>query len=223
MIGTAVATVTPIPNGSLNQHSDSRPVYPAAPRPGIYPSALPSTGGRAHVTVDVSTPPSEATYSTQGSYDSRSSLVHPPPASMMMGPPGQPSQPMTSSSLATTDAKRNTQLGHPLKSFTVPAPPPQSAPPIKIVSPNSNVNRQSATVNPTAQSSPYKKAIVAAAVSSPPVVHKNSVPSRPATNDLKPPEKIQSSYSTEELNQEMANLEGLMKDLNAITANEFGC
>ncbi|KAG8236477.1 hypothetical protein J437_LFUL016977 [Ladona fulva] len=31
------------------------------------------------------------------------------------------------------------------------------------------------------------------------------------------------SYSTEELNQEMANLEGLMKDLNAITASEFEC
>ena len=42
-------------------------------------------------------------------------------------------------------------------------------------------------------------------------------------NDLKPPDKIQASYSTEELNQEMANLEGLMKDLNAITASEFGC
>lgn len=174
------------------------------------------------MTVDVSNPPSEATYSTQGSYDSRSSLVHPPQA-VMMGQVGQPSQPMTSCSLANTDAKRNTQLGHPLKSFTVPAPPPQSAPPIKIVSPNSNGNRQSASVNPTAQSSPYKKAMVAAAVSSPPVVHKSSMAVRPVANDLKPPEKIQSSYSTEELNQEMANLEGLMKDLNAITANEFGC
>ena len=33
----------------------------------------------------------------------------------------------------------------------------------------------------------------------------------------------QPSYSTEELTQEMANLEGLMKDLNAITASEFQC
>lgn len=220
-----MATVTPVPNGSLNQHSDSRPVYPAAAsRSGIYPSSGPSaTGvasgvGRAHVTVDVSNPPSEATYSTQGSYDSRSSLVHPQPT-MMVAPSGQP---MTASSLATTDAKRNTQLGHPLKSFTVPAPPPQTAPPVKIMSPNSNGNRQSTSVIPAAHSSPYKKVLAAVPVSSPPVVHKgNSM--RSATNDLPPPEKIQSSYSTEELNQEMANLEGLMKDLNAITANEFGC
>jgi neogenin len=34
---------------------------------------------------------------------------------------------------------------------------------------------------------------------------------------------FQPSYSTEELNQEMANLEGLMKDLSAITASEFEC
>lgn len=34
---------------------------------------------------------------------------------------------------------------------------------------------------------------------------------------------LQTSYSTEELNQEMANLEGLMKDLSAITASEFQC
>jgi Neogenin C-terminus len=34
---------------------------------------------------------------------------------------------------------------------------------------------------------------------------------------------FQPSLSTEELNQEMANLEGLMKDLNAITAKEFEC
>lgn len=34
---------------------------------------------------------------------------------------------------------------------------------------------------------------------------------------------FQPSESTEHLNQEMANLEGLMKDLNAITASEFEC
>lgn len=33
----------------------------------------------------------------------------------------------------------------------------------------------------------------------------------------------QKSLSTEELTAEMANLEGLMKDLNAITQQEFEC
>jgi neogenin len=36
-------------------------------------------------------------------------------------------------------------------------------------------------------------------------------------------QSLRPSTSTEELNQEMANLEGLMKDLSAITASEFEC
>ena len=257
----AVATATPIPNGSLNQHSESRPVYPA-PRPGAYPTCVTATGGgRAHVTVDVNGPPSvsDTAYSTQSSYDSRSSLVHPPlmqqqlllqqqqqqqqqqlqmlpppPASMLMAQ-GQPSQSLANASLIES-SKRNTQLGHPLKSFTVPAPPPQSAPPVKIVSPNSSNNGHRHVAHPVSSnaialntanpSSPYKKALATAGagVSSPPPLHNGNGNVR--GDDLRPPppeNRLHSSYSTEELNQEMANLEGLMKDLNAITANEFGC
>lgn len=211
---TAVATATPIPNGSLNQHSDSRPTYPGQ-RAMHYPTSVTSSGGRAHVTVDISNPPSDSAYS-QGSYDSRSSLIHapPPPPPVMLANSGQPPPHAVP---AASEAKRNAQLGHPLKSFTVPAPPPQTAPPMKIVSPIvSSAHRQAATVNPTpnAQSSPYKKA--GGTVASPLLGHKGG--SR--TDAAKP---IQHSYSTEELNQEMANLEGLMKDLNAITANDFGC
>lgn len=248
---SAVATATPIPNGSLNQHSETRPVYPTPVRPGGggYPtasaSALGGLGGRAHVTVDISTPPSDTAYSTQSSYDSRSSLIHPPAASMLMHPAaggsssGQPSPLANNGAAASSaDAKRHTQLGHPLKSFTVPAPPPQTAPPVKIVSPSTNgVHRQPAVNNPTAPTSPFKKALTATSeaavppISSPPVAHKshniniNSRVSAVPGSELRPPEKIHgnNSYSTEELNQEMANLEGLMKDLNAITANEFGC
>lgn len=36
-------------------------------------------------------------------------------------------------------------------------------------------------------------------------------------------QRLAPSLSAEELSQEMANLEGLMKDLSAITANEFEC
>lgn len=243
----AVATATPIPNGSLNQHSESRPVYPTPVRPGLgYPTTSVSAlgGGRAHVTVDVSTPPSDTAYSTQSSYDSRSSLIHPPPASLLMHAgsvsSGQPSPlssngaPSNSSAPAPTGAdpaKRHTQLGHPLKSFTVPAPPPQTLPPVKIVSPISN-NRQSPSGIPhnQAPTSPYKKAITAAAaaaapVSSPPALHKGNGVNINSRVTAVPGDRIHgnNSYSTEELNQEMANLEGLMKDLNAITANEFGC
>ena len=174
------------------------------------------------MTVDVNGPPSDTAYSTQSSYDSRASLVHPPlmqqqqqlppppPASMLMMAQGQPSQTLANPSLIESSSKRNTQLGHPLKSFTVPAPPPQSAPPVKIVSPNSSNNghrQTSAVVNPMPPS-PYKKALAsaaaAAAISSPPPLHKGNGGSHNVRGgDLRPPEKLNSSYSTEELNQEM--------------------
>ena len=187
-VGAAVATATPIPNGSLNQHSETRPVFPVRPSYGV-------AAGRAHITVDATCTqqPSENSFSTQSSYDSRSSLIN--PAAMVAG----------QGPVLANDMKRNNQ-GHPLKSFTVPAPPPPSAPPIKIVSPINNRT----SVNP---SSPYKKSVVGPV--SPPVLR---VPGVSGT-DLRPLETIQPSYSTEELNQEMANLEGLMKDLNAITAS----
>jgi len=38
-----------------------------------------------------------------------------------------------------------------------------------------------------------------------------------------PESPLHKCYSTEELSQEISNLEGLMKDLNAITASEFQC
>ena len=43
------------------------------------------------------------------------------------------------------------------------------------------------------------------------------------TNTLASSYSLQKSYSAEELSAEMANLEGLMKDLNAITQQEFEC
>lgn len=72
------------------------------------------------------------------------------------------------------------------------------------------------TIRPQNQS-PYKKPSFSAATpnrlqSGPSVTHSNDEIQRLAP-----------STSTEELNQEMANLEGLMKDLSAITANEFEC
>lgn len=74
------------------------------------------------------------------------------------------------------------------------------------------------TVRPN--SSPYKK---------PPSSGSGGTPTSRISASNPPPhtaeevQRLAPSYSTEELNQEMANLEGLMKDLNAITASEFEC
>ncbi|XP_039953163.1 neogenin isoform X6 [Bactrocera neohumeralis] len=99
--------------------------------------------------------------------------------------------------------------GHPLKSFSVPGPPPTgAATPI-------NKHTPAVTIRPQNQS-PYKKPSFSAAT---PTNRLQSGSSVAHSNDEI--QRLAPSTSTEELNQEMANLEGLMKDLSAITANEF--
>ncbi|XP_029408057.2 neogenin isoform X6 [Bactrocera dorsalis] len=99
--------------------------------------------------------------------------------------------------------------GHPLKSFSVPGPPPTAAAtPI-------NKHTPAVTIRPQNQS-PYKKPSFSAAT---PTNRLQSGSSVAHSNDEI--QRLAPSTSTEELNQEMANLEGLMKDLSAITANEF--
>ncbi|KAF6207020.1 hypothetical protein GE061_018258, partial [Apolygus lucorum] len=150
--------------------TETRPLYP---RPQYSMS-------RVHVTVDPSS--AEDPYGAQPSAASTGYECVQPPTS--------------TPSFGSAEAAKRLQ-GHPLKSFSVPAPPPQSAP---------TTPQQKHIVAVRAQaSSPYKK---------PPI-------RLGAPQDDLP--RIQASYSTEELNQEMANLEGLMKDLNAITASEFQC
>ncbi|XP_057322017.1 netrin receptor unc-40 isoform X2 [Microplitis mediator] len=115
--------------------------------------------------------------------------------------------------------------GHPLKSFSVPAPPPQSAP--STPAQQKHVTQVSqVTVRSSLSGSPYKKqpSGSSSAVANTNQLTKNRLAS--VSNACHTPEEIERlkpSYSTEELNQEMANLEGLMKDLNAITASEFEC
>uniref|UniRef100_A0A0A9YF81 Fibronectin type-III domain-containing protein n=1 Tax=Lygus hesperus TaxID=30085 RepID=A0A0A9YF81_LYGHE len=165
--------------------AETRPLYP---RPQYSMS-------RVHVTVDpsaVEDPYGAQTTAASTGYE----CVQPPTSTPSFG---------------SAEAAKRLQ-GHPLKSFSVPAPPPQSAP---------TTPQQKHIVAVRAQaSSPYKKAANTsyAGSSTSPLPMKAKVG---APQDDLP--RIQASYSTEELNQEMANLEGLMKDLNAITASEFQC
>ncbi|KAF0313218.1 Neogenin [Amphibalanus amphitrite] len=113
------------------------------------------------------------------------------------GPAGLPPG-YSASSASSIDSgslgKRVPPPTHPLKSFGVPAPPPPlPAGPRALGSP---LKRPSFASSPRASDGPCSR------------------------EEMLP---LQPSYSTEELTQEMANLEGLMKDLNAITASEFQC
>ncbi|XP_055381759.1 neogenin [Condylostylus longicornis] len=107
--------------------------------------------------------------------------------------------------------------GHPLKSFSVPGPPPLNVS-TPVISSGSGKHVPAVTIRPQNTTSPYKKPTF---TNSTPTNRLQSGPSvAHSTDEI---QRLQPSTSTEELNQEMANLEGLMKDLSAITASEFEC
>ncbi|XP_012155475.1 neogenin isoform X4 [Ceratitis capitata] len=119
------------------------------------------------------------------------------------GPGGGP---INNGGVSTIESSKR---GHPLKSFSVPGPPPTGgATPV-------NKHTPAVTIRPQNQS-PYKKPSFSAAT---PTNRLQGGSSVAHSNDEI--QRLAPSTSTEELNQEMANLEGLMKDLSAITANEF--
>ncbi|XP_076055481.1 neogenin protein frazzled isoform X2 [Oratosquilla oratoria] len=104
--------------------------------------------------------------------------------------------------------------GNPLRSFSVPAPP-QSAPTtpqpkhIGAISPFKKLSGSSAPS--TSCQVPAQRRVGA-------VTRVDSLPEHEEIS-----EALLHGYSNEELSQEMANLEGLMKDLSAITAQQFNC
>ncbi|KAF8763513.1 Netrin receptor DCC like protein [Argiope bruennichi] len=120
----------------------------------------------------------------------------------------------------TGTLSKKTLSQHPMRSFSIPSSSSQSVPATPL-------SKHNAVKSPTVVSSPHKKVVLhvpgeseattsagTANVSSPLARHQEPLSASSA---------IQPSESTEHLNQEMANLEGLMKDLNAITASEFEC
>lgn len=196
---SAIATATPI-NPPIDL---SRPSYPRTQY----------TMSRAHVTLDQNespyapsglTPqydPPTGGYGQTGSYAPGMNIAPPPQVQV---------PPQINPNLQNSIDKRP---GHPLKSFSVPAPPPTSAPgtphsrsPAHVVRPGGSPYKKLATINP---GSPSNTSRISA--------------SNPPPHTVEEIQRLAPSQSTEELNQEMANLEGLMKDLSAITANQFEC
>ncbi|XP_021933563.1 neogenin isoform X2 [Zootermopsis nevadensis] len=230
-----IATATPIAGSSnmpgsqqgtsvdMVQTGSSRPLYPRTQY----------TISRAHVTLDQAAQSPENPYSLQGGYGTVGSLPlagagAPGPPHHHPGVTGTQQGPYSTGMSAQDGAGSGTMgkrlQGHPLKSFSVPAPPPQSAP----STPQQKHVAPSVTVRPQG-SSPYKKADILASGAAVSAKGRSVAPGPSTAPTVTAPassedaSRMQPSYSTEELNQEMANLEGLMKDLNAITASEFEC
>ncbi|KAL3287322.1 hypothetical protein HHI36_001797 [Cryptolaemus montrouzieri] len=219
-IPSYVAVATPINTGAMGPSSSdstpsSRPHYPRTQY------SMP----RAHVTVDAGHPNAtlaESPYSLHptnmpaGYEGSPSYISQPPPVAHI--PSGSGYAPGMSVLAESQGGKRLQGQGHPLKSFTVPAPPPISAP----GTPQAKhlASQPQVTIRPNC--SPFKKAPCTPQVGNltPPSRISSSNPPPHTSEEI---QRLQPSHSTEELNQEMANLEGLMLTLNAITANEFEC
>ncbi|XP_027837989.1 neogenin isoform X2 [Aphis gossypii] len=198
-------------------YNDTMATLPSQETRSPHPKSQYATATRAHVTVDLTAGAPENNYIVQAT------TIPDKFESIPVSSAGNPQQQHTG--LVNSNEKR--QQGHPLKSFSVPAPPPQSAP-------STPQQKHIVTVRPQGSSSPYKKNIYSAINNSPSSTSMSSGPKtwkspltglnqRDPITEVESLSKIQTSYSTEELNQEMANLEGLMKDLSAITASEFQC
>ncbi|XP_043278959.1 neogenin isoform X2 [Venturia canescens] len=221
-----IATATPVVNGSMSQptiHGSCNDVPSARAN---YPRTVAQYSlSRAHITLEPTPESSPDSCSMPSTYEPLQSQISygPTSQSYTSNSPYAPghyvsgSQSVTSSGPLVEGMGSGKRLqGHPLKSFSVPAPPPQSAPSTPAQQKHGGTQ---VTVRPTISGSPYKKVPGTTSQLTKNRLASVSNPSHTAEEI----ERLKPSYSTEELNQEMANLEGLMKDLNAITASEFEC
>ncbi|XP_033301692.1 neogenin isoform X2 [Bombus bifarius] len=221
----AIATATPIVNTSMSQPtihtscSDTPSVRQNYPRTVAQYSL-----SRAHITLEPTPESSPDSCNISTSYEPMQSQQ------LSYGTSGQSysgntqyasghysnnNQPSSVGGGVDGGSGSKRMQGHPLKSFSVPAPPPQSAPSTPA---QQKHGVSQVTVRPTMSGSPYKKPQSSTQLA------KNRLASvSNPVHTSEEVERLKPSYSTEELNQEMANLEGLMKDLNAITASEFEC
>ncbi|XP_034191892.2 neogenin protein frazzled isoform X4 [Osmia lignaria lignaria] len=220
-----IATATPIVNTSMSQPtihtscSDTPSVRQNYPRTVAQYSL-----SRAHITLEPTPESSPDSCNISSSYEpmqgqplsyGASGQSYSGSTQYSSGHYSNSNQPSSTSGGTDGSSSSKRMQGHPLKSFSVPAPPPQSAPSTPA---QQKHGVSQVTVRPTMSGSPYKKP------QSTTQLAKNRLASvSNPVHTSEEVERLKPSYSTEELNQEMANLEGLMKDLNAITASEFEC
>ncbi|XP_033225419.1 neogenin isoform X2 [Belonocnema kinseyi] len=219
-----IATATPIVNSSISQPTIHSTCGDVAPLRQNYPrTAAQYSLSRAHITLEPTPESSPDSCNIPSNYEPMQSQLaynagpqsYTASSQYAPGRYGNSTQPSNSTGDVDSNNSIKRLQGHPLKSFSVPAPPPQSAPSTPA---QQKHGVSQVTVRPTMSGSPYKKTLNTSQLA------KNRLASASSTSHTPEEiERLKPSYSTEELNQEMATLDGLMKDLNAITASEFEC
>ncbi|KAL8622320.1 hypothetical protein ACOMHN_043324 [Nucella lapillus] len=193
-----VATVTALPNGHILGYGDGGGMGPGGPvgmRP-VYPRTQYNTQYTG------AQPPRVHAGDIPHSTQRPRSPEPPPPSFVQVAGAGESSQ---------------HALGRGGRGFSLPSSSDGA--------PTTPIPRHVGRVKPQPNLSPYKKP--SPPVSSGPVKTRSPLPFTSKAPDVtqhnKNEQDMTKSLSTEELSAEMANLEGLMKDLNAITQQEFEC
>uniref|UniRef100_A0A671PWF2 Neogenin-like n=1 Tax=Sinocyclocheilus anshuiensis TaxID=1608454 RepID=A0A671PWF2_9TELE len=170
--------------------------------------------GYLHHQIGLRAPATPSTFSDRP--PSAESVRNQPPAP---GPPVAPSQPSTTAELQKTEAvikeeeppsinppTAHVRPTHPLKSFAVPA--------VTVSAHNPPTYETALPSTPLLAQPGVKMASIGTLnrVRAPMAVTVPSAPDQSETSKM-----LDTTYETDELSEEMAHLEGLMKDLNAIT------
>uniref|UniRef100_A0A8C1NLU1 Neogenin 1 n=1 Tax=Cyprinus carpio TaxID=7962 RepID=A0A8C1NLU1_CYPCA len=217
--GESLSFISPKPHPASRTESES--VSTLAGRRGVRPKVMmpfdsqPSQPCAVHVVL------SEAQCSSRvRAFVLKQSVRSQPPAPE---PPVAPSQPSTTAELQKTEAlikeeeppsinppTAHVRPTHPLKSFAVPA--------ITVSAHNPPTYETALPSTPLlAQPVPGVKMASIGTLNRVRAPMAVTVPSAPDQSETSKMLEVVSTYETDELSEEMAHLEGLMKDLNAIT------
>ncbi|XP_019622375.1 PREDICTED: neogenin-like isoform X4 [Branchiostoma belcheri] len=205
----SIATSVTLNHPDPRPVSPSRPLYPRTQYSANIPRSVSVEPSPMNDVADYPPPPlSDHEIHTPGSTVSGHSYLH---------------TPHTPSERSYTPSSEARSLGarpaHPLKSFSVPGPPPpppyNSLPTTPQSSHLSEPKPGPSSTLSTPLSTPSKPQTPADMYPDPQTLQPPPLPEAPPGSEH--------SYEDDDLTTEMANLEGLMRDLNAITQSELNC
>lgn len=210
----------------MEAQSNNPAVVSAIPVPTLesaqYPGILPSpTCGYPHPQFTLRPVPFPTLSVDRGFGAGRSQSVSEGPTAQQqpMLPPAQPEHPSSEEAPSRTIPTACVRPTHPLRSFANPLLPP----PMSAIEPKVPYTPLLSQPGPTLPKTHVKTASLGLAGKARSPLLPVSVPTAPEVSEEshKPTEDPASVYEQDDLSEQMASLEGLMKQLNAITGSAF--
>ncbi|XP_012507177.1 PREDICTED: netrin receptor DCC [Propithecus coquereli] len=210
----------------MDAQSNNPAVVSAIPVPTLesaqYPGILPSpTCGYPHPQFTLRPVPFPTLSVDRGFGAGRSQSVSEGPTTQQppMLPPSQPEHPSSEEAPSRTIPTACVRPTHPLRSFANPLLPP----PMSAIEPKVPYTPLLSQPGPTLPKTHVKTASLGLAGKARSPLLPVSVPTAPEVSEEshKPTEDSANVYEQDDLSEQMASLEGLMKQLNAITGSAF--